>query len=158
MLSSSPLLDLNLIAPHEQVGTIVVLQAGPLDVRPRSLTGVTRPGVHPPSRQTRPSRRRQAHVGRGLASLTLTGLPGGPAADTLAPRCFWEDAARLADALGPAARRDLLRVLTSPSDVRADVIRQLHKRPDGQEMADLLIFLEEWEWARQGMIEELSRA
>jgi hypothetical protein len=24
-------------------------------------------------------------------------------------------------------------------------------------MADLLIFLEEWEWARQGMIEELSR-
>jgi hypothetical protein len=71
---------------------------------------------------------------------------------------FWEDAVRVADALGPAARRDLLRVLTSPSDVRADVIRQLHERPDGQEMADLLIFLEEWEWARQGMIEELSRA
>jgi len=64
---------------------------------------------------------------------------------------FWEDAARLADALGPAARRDLLRVLTSPSEVRADVIRQLHERPDGQEMADLLIFLEEWEWARQGI-------
>jgi hypothetical protein len=80
------------------------------------------------------------------------------AADTLAPRCFWEDAARLAVALGPAARRDLLRVLTSPSEVRADVIRELHERPDGQEMADLLIFLEEWEWARQGMIEELSRA
>jgi hypothetical protein len=67
---------------------------------------------------------------------------------------FWEDAARLADALGPAARRDLLQVLTSPSEVRADVIRQLHERPDGQEMADLLIFLEEWDWARQGMIEE----
>jgi hypothetical protein len=70
----------------------------------------------------------------------------------------WEDAARLADALGPAARRDLLRVLTSPSEVRADIIRQLHERPDGQEMADLLIFLEEWERARQGMIEELCRA
>jgi hypothetical protein len=70
----------------------------------------------------------------------------------------WEDAARFADALGPAARRDLVRVLTSPSDVRADVIRQLHERPDGQEIADLLIFLEEWEWARLGMIEELSRA
>jgi hypothetical protein len=70
----------------------------------------------------------------------------------------WEDTAGLAEALGPAARRDLLRVLTSPSDVRADMIRQLHERPDGQEMADLLIFLEEWEWARQGMIEELSRA
>jgi len=25
-------------------------------------------------------------------------------------------------------------------------------------MADLLIFLEEWEWARLGMIEDLSRA
>jgi len=25
-------------------------------------------------------------------------------------------------------------------------------------MADLMIFQEEWEWARQGMIEELSRA
>jgi hypothetical protein len=71
---------------------------------------------------------------------------------------FWEDAARLADALGPAARRDLLRVLISPSEVRADVIRQFHERPDEQEMADLLIFLEGWEWARQGMIEELSRA
>jgi len=53
---------------------------------------------------------------------------------------------------------DLLRVLTSPSEVRADVIRQFHKKPDRQEMADLLILLEEWEWARQGMIEELSRA
>ena len=69
----------------------------------------------------------------------------------------WEDAARLADALGLAARRDLLLVLTSPSEVRADIIRQLHERPDWQEMADLLIFLEEWEWARQGM-DELSRA
>jgi len=25
-------------------------------------------------------------------------------------------------------------------------------------MADLLIFLEEWKWARQGMVEEQSRA
>jgi hypothetical protein len=82
---------------------------------------------------------------------------GGETADTLAP-VFLEDAARLADALGPAARRDLLRVLTSPSEVRADFIRQLHERDDAQEMADLLIFLEQWEWARQRMIEELSRA
>jgi hypothetical protein len=85
-------------------------------------------------------------------------LAWGPGRRYVRAPVFWEDAARLADALGPAARRDLLRVLTSPSEVRADVIRQLHKRPDGQEMVDLLIFLEEWEWARQGMIEELSRA
>jgi hypothetical protein len=45
--------------------------------------------------------------------------PGGQAADTLAPPVFWEDAAHLADALGPAARRDLLRVQTSLSEVRA---------------------------------------
>jgi hypothetical protein len=38
------------------------------------------------------------------------------------------------------------------SEVRADLIRQLHERPDGQEMADLLIFLEEWEWARQTVV------
>jgi hypothetical protein len=57
-----------------------------------------------------------------------------------------EDAARLADALGPAARRDLLWVLMSRGEVRADVIRQLHERSDVQEMADLLIFLEEWKW------------
>jgi hypothetical protein len=58
--------------------------------------------------------------------------------------------------LGPAARRDLLRVLTSPSEVRAGVIRQVHERPDGQELADLLVFLEEG--ALGGRIEELSRA
>jgi len=52
----------------------------------------------------------------------------------------------------------MLRRTRHISEVRADVIRQLHERPDGQEMADLLIFLEEWEWARQRMIEQLSRA
>jgi hypothetical protein len=34
----------------------------------------------------------------------------------------------------------------SPGEVRADVIRQLHERSDVQEIADLLIFLEEWKW------------
>jgi hypothetical protein len=58
--------------------------------------------------------------------------------------------------LGPAARRDLLRVLTSPSEVRAGVIRQVHERPDGQELADLLVFVEEW--ALGDRIKELSRA
>jgi hypothetical protein len=53
---------------------------------------------------------------------------------------------------------DLLRVLTSPREGRADDVRQLRERPDGQEWVGLLIFLEEWEWARQGMIEEPSRA
>jgi hypothetical protein len=64
---------------------------------------------------------------------------------------------QIVDELEPVARAELLRVLTSPSDVRADVIRQFHERPGGQDMAELLIYLEEWEWARQAMIEKLER-
>jgi hypothetical protein len=63
---------------------------------------------------------------------------------------------QLAEDLGPGGRRDLLRVLTSPENVRADVIRQFHER--GQEdMVDLLVLLEEQEWNRQAMIEELRQ-
>lgn len=40
------------------------------------------------------------------------------------------------------ARADLLRVLTSPSNVRADVIRQLCERSELQDMADVLMELE----------------
>jgi ACT domain-containing protein len=52
------------------------------------------------------------------------------------------------------ARRDLLRVLTSSSEVRADVIRQFHER-EKDVMAEVLIALEEIEAARQAVIEEL---
>lgn len=62
---------------------------------------------------------------------------------------------RLVEGLGPAGRRDLLRVLTSPDETRADVIQQFCQRPGGEEMAELLMFLDEKEWARQAMIEEL---
>lgn len=65
------------------------------------------------------------------------------------------DIRRIADALEPAARGELLWVLTSPSEVRADVIRQFHERAGGESMVELLIYLEEWEWARQAMMEEL---
>jgi hypothetical protein len=40
------------------------------------------------------------------------------------------------------ARRELLRVLDSPDDVRADVIRQLYNRPDLRDLAEVLIDLE----------------
>lgn len=43
--------------------------------------------------------------------------------------------------LALGVRRGLLRVLTSPSNVRADVIRQFHERGK-DEMADVLIDLE----------------
>lgn len=64
---------------------------------------------------------------------------------------------RFVDDLAPGARRDLLRVLTASSDGRVDVIRQFCERPGGEDMAELLILLEEREWARQAMIEELER-
>ena len=57
--------------------------------------------------------------------------------------------------LSPDARRELLLVLTSPDHVRADVIRQFHERGKA-DMVELLILLEEKEWARQAAIEELT--
>ena len=68
----------------------------------------------------------------------------------------WLAARRFVTELSPGARRDLLRILTSSSEVRADVIRQFDERGK-VEMTDVLIALEEWDWARQWMIEELER-
>ena len=62
-----------------------------------------------------------------------------------------------ADLLGlpPGARRDLLRVLMSPSNVRADVIRQFHDR--GEEgMVEMLTELEADDLLRLQVIEELG--
>jgi HEAT repeat protein len=59
--------------------------------------------------------------------------------------------------LSAGARRDLLRVLTSPSDVRADVIRQFHERGyDG--MVETLAELEADELLRLQAIQALGRS
>lgn len=55
------------------------------------------------------------------------------------------------------ARRDLLRVLTSPSHVRADVIRQFFERPSGREMAQVLMDLEEDDLLRMKAIAALQQ-
>ena len=55
--------------------------------------------------------------------------------------------------LSPRAREELLRVLTSPSNVRADVIRQFHER--GSVWAEALMDLEEDEYARAAVVEAL---
>jgi hypothetical protein len=60
--------------------------------------------------------------------------------------------------LSPGARYDLLRVLTAPSNVRADVIRQFHERPDGGGMAEVLIDLEADELLRIQAIDVLRRS
>jgi hypothetical protein len=54
------------------------------------------------------------------------------------------------------ARADLLRVLASPSNVHADVIRQFWKRSDGQLMAEVLMDLEEDELLRLQVIALLN--
>jgi hypothetical protein len=58
--------------------------------------------------------------------------------------------------LPPGARADLLRVLTSPSNVRADVIRQFHDRGD-EGMVEVLADLEADDLVRLQVIEELRR-
>ncbi len=58
--------------------------------------------------------------------------------------------------LPASVRADLLRVLTSPSHVRADVIRQFHERRD-EKMVDLLSDLEADELLRFQVIEVLER-
>jgi hypothetical protein len=68
----------------------------------------------------------------------------------------WPAAQRFVAELEPSARRDLLRVLTSSSEVRADVIRQFHELGN-ENMVELLVLLEEREWTRQAMIEEIER-
>jgi hypothetical protein len=51
------------------------------------------------------------------------------------------------------ARRDLLRLLVSPSNVQADAIRQFHKR--GLDLAEVLIDLEVEDALRVQVIELL---
>jgi hypothetical protein len=57
--------------------------------------------------------------------------------------------------LSPGARADLLRVLMSPSNVRADVIRQFYERGDDG-MVEVLSDLEADELIRVQVIEALQ--
>jgi HEAT repeat protein len=59
------------------------------------------------------------------------------------------------DHLPDGAKRDLLRVLTSPSNVRADVIRQFHERGD-ESMVEVLTELEADELLRAQVIAVLE--
>ena len=55
------------------------------------------------------------------------------------------------------ARRDLLRFLTSQSDVRADLIRQMHERNETRGLAELLMDLEADELIRLHVIDLLEQ-
>jgi hypothetical protein len=67
----------------------------------------------------------------------------------------WPAIRRMAVALGPDGRARLLRILEAAEGDRAAIIGRLHVRSDGELLKDLLIELEEKEWARQAVIEEL---
>lgn len=58
--------------------------------------------------------------------------------------------------LTPPACADLLRLLASPSDVRADVIRQFHERGE-QGMVEVLSELEAEDLLRMQVLLELER-
>jgi hypothetical protein len=60
----------------------------------------------------------------------------------------WPEAEGYLAALDADARRTLLGILTSSSEVRAEAIGRLHAREHGAELTELLIELEEKEWAR----------
>jgi hypothetical protein len=60
-------------------------------------------------------------------------------------------------ALGRGACADLLRVLTSPSHVRADVIRQFWELPGGHDAAELLMLCEEDDFKRAAVVDALRR-
>jgi hypothetical protein len=62
---------------------------------------------------------------------------------------------RRLDALGPASRAELLRVLNLPDAERADLIGTLYARPRFRTMAELLIDLEEDLPGRAFVITEL---
>jgi hypothetical protein len=68
----------------------------------------------------------------------------------------WPAAEPYLAALTPDARRTLLGILTSPSEIRATAIGRLSAREDGTDLAELLIELEEKEWARQWFVERLA--
>jgi hypothetical protein len=64
---------------------------------------------------------------------------------------------RLLDRIGPGPRAALLRMLEAPEEERAALIGRLYRRDDGELLGELLFELEDKEWARQFVIEELHR-
>jgi hypothetical protein len=67
----------------------------------------------------------------------------------------WPAMRRFTAVIGPDGRARLLRILEASDGDRAAAIGRLHLRVDGALLEELLIELEEKEWARQAAIEEL---
>jgi len=63
---------------------------------------------------------------------------------------------RRLDRLPLGARRELLRILASPSHVRVDLIHQMYERPETRDLAEVLIDLEAEPMLRLEMMEALK--
>lgn len=70
----------------------------------------------------------------------------------------WPALRRFVDAIGPDGRDRLLRILEAAAEDRAAVIGRLHLRRDAELIKELLIELEEKEWGRQAVIDELRKS
>jgi hypothetical protein len=96
---------------------------------------------------------------RDLGVSASTIVEDGSCCPTCSPE-YWSapavNAARLLRRLPAGARADLLSVLTTPSNVRADVIRQFHERGDAG-MAEALIDLEADDFARAQVVDALRQ-
>ena len=67
----------------------------------------------------------------------------------------WPEAEAFLEALDHDARQTLLRVVQAPPETRADAIGRLEILAPGSDLEELLILLEEKQWARQWFIERL---
>jgi hypothetical protein len=62
---------------------------------------------------------------------------------------------RRLSALAPEVRREMLFLLTREPEVRADAIRQFYERPEGRELAEVLIDLEQDDTLRWRVVDLL---
>jgi hypothetical protein len=69
----------------------------------------------------------------------------------------WPALRRFAEAIGPEPGPTAPESFEASDEDRAAVIGRLHQRDDGELLEELLIDLEEKQWARQAVIEELRR-
>ena len=65
----------------------------------------------------------------------------------------WPEAETFLEALDDDAQQILRRIVELPSETRADAIGRLEILAPGSDLEELLIFLEEKQWARQWFIE-----
>ena len=70
----------------------------------------------------------------------------------------WPQAEAFLETLDHDARQTLLRVVQAPEETRADAIERLEILAPGSDLEELLVLLEEKQWARQWFIQRLKKS